>query len=209
MSPILVRPVREQLEHDRIIRLLQAKFRRKYEVGMNPGSRAERRRSGRGPPPCTRTSCCMSQERGHRLQVVIEVETGESVNHLEALAQWAHFAKLRAPFHLYVPVGHGRCRPPALRGQPDSRHAKSGAITRSATRFASRSCTAAARSGARGPRTSAARRGRRRPTRLSRKPRRARPRRHRPIGRKRPPASSKRRVQPGLHLRSGEKAKAK
>ena len=37
MSPILVRPVREQLEHDRIIRLLQGKFKRKYEAGMNPG----------------------------------------------------------------------------------------------------------------------------------------------------------------------------
>ena len=29
VSPILVRPVREQLEHDRIIRQLQAKCRRK------------------------------------------------------------------------------------------------------------------------------------------------------------------------------------
>ena len=38
MSPILVRPVREQLEHDRIIRLLQSKLRRKYEAGMNPGA---------------------------------------------------------------------------------------------------------------------------------------------------------------------------
>ena len=38
MSPILVRPVREQLEHDRIIRQLQAKFRRKFEVGINPGA---------------------------------------------------------------------------------------------------------------------------------------------------------------------------
>jgi hypothetical protein len=34
---------------------------------------------------------------------VVEVETGESVNHLEALAEWAHFARLRAAFHLYVP----------------------------------------------------------------------------------------------------------
>ncbi len=33
------------------------------------------------------------------------METGESVNHLEALAQWAHFARLRTPFHLYVPSG--------------------------------------------------------------------------------------------------------
>jgi hypothetical protein len=47
----------------------------------------------------------MSQERGRRLEAVIEVETGESVNHLEALAEWAHFSKLRAPFHLYVPSG--------------------------------------------------------------------------------------------------------
>ena len=38
MSPILVRPVREQLEHDRIIRLLQAKFKRKFEAGINPGA---------------------------------------------------------------------------------------------------------------------------------------------------------------------------
>jgi hypothetical protein len=36
---------------------------------------------------------------------VVEVETGESVNHLEALAQWAHFSKVRAAFHLYVPGG--------------------------------------------------------------------------------------------------------
>ena len=44
-------------------------------------------------------------ERGRRLPAVIEVETGESVNHLEALAQWTHFSRLRAAFHLYVPGG--------------------------------------------------------------------------------------------------------
>ena len=38
MSPILVRPVREQLEHDRLIRLLQVKLRRKYDAGINPGA---------------------------------------------------------------------------------------------------------------------------------------------------------------------------
>ena len=38
MSPILVRPVREQLEHDRIIRLLQAKNRRKYDGPLADGS---------------------------------------------------------------------------------------------------------------------------------------------------------------------------
>jgi hypothetical protein len=46
-----------------------------------------------------------SPDRGRKLQAVVEVETGESVNHLEALAQWAHFGRLRAAFHLYVPAG--------------------------------------------------------------------------------------------------------
>jgi len=43
-------------------------------------------------------------ERGRRVQAVIEVETAESVNNLEAIAQWAQFARLRQPFHLYVPA---------------------------------------------------------------------------------------------------------
>jgi nucleoid-associated protein YgaU len=104
VSPILVRPVREQLEHDRIIRLLQAKCRRKYEVGINPGSQ-QNTPVGTGPTATYPDLVLLSQERGRRLQGVVEVETGESVNHLEALAQWAHYARLRAPFHLYVPAG--------------------------------------------------------------------------------------------------------
>lgn len=104
MSPILVRPVREQLEHDRVIRLLQSKFRRKYEVGINPGSE-QNTAVGSGPSAMYPDLVLLSPERGHRLQVVVEVETGESVNHLEALAEWAHFAKARAAFHLYVPAG--------------------------------------------------------------------------------------------------------
>jgi hypothetical protein len=104
LSPILVRPVREQLEHDRIIRQLQAKFRRKFDVGINPG-REENVPVGTGPSALFPDLVLMSLERGHRLQAVIEVETGESVNHLEALAQWAHFGRLRPPFHLYVPAG--------------------------------------------------------------------------------------------------------
>jgi len=104
VSPILVRPVREQLEHDRIIRLLQSKFRRKFEAGMNPGAE-QNVAVGSGPSALYPDLVLLSQERGHRLQGVVEVETGESVNHLEALAQWAHFAKTRAAFHLYVPAG--------------------------------------------------------------------------------------------------------
>jgi len=104
VSPILVRPVREQLEHDRIIRQLQAKWRRKYEAGINPGNE-QNAPVGAGPTAAYPDLVLMSTERGHRLQGVIEVETGESVNHLEALSQWAPFGRLRAPFHLYVPAG--------------------------------------------------------------------------------------------------------
>jgi len=103
VSPILVRPVREQLEHDRIIRLLHGKFRRRYEAGMNPGAE-QNAAVGAGPSALYPDLVLLSQDRGHRLQIVVEIETGESVNHLEALAQWAHYARTRAPFHLYVPA---------------------------------------------------------------------------------------------------------
>jgi hypothetical protein len=107
LSPILVRPVREQLEHDRIIRLLQTKFRRRYEAGMNPG--AEQNIAIPAIPTGGFTLypdlVLQSTDRGRKLQGLIEVETGESVNHLEALAQWAHFGRARAPFQLYVPAG--------------------------------------------------------------------------------------------------------
>lgn len=104
MSPILVRPVREQLEHDRIIRLLQAKLKRKHEVAANAGD--EQAAPIRvGPGQMYPDLVLSSQDKGHRLEGIIEVETGESVNHLEAMAQWAHFGRVRAPFHLYVPAG--------------------------------------------------------------------------------------------------------
>ena len=104
MSPILVRPVREQLEHDRIIRLLQAKFKRKFEAGINPGAE-QNVPAGPAPAAMFPDVVLQSPDRGRKLQAVIEVETGESVNHLEALAEWGHFSKARAPFHLYVPAG--------------------------------------------------------------------------------------------------------
>ena len=104
MSPILVRPVREQLEHDRIIRLLQTKCRRRYDAAINPGAE-QNAAVGTGPTAVYPDVVLSSLERGHRLQAVIEVETGESVNHLEALAEWTHLGRLRAAFHLYVPAG--------------------------------------------------------------------------------------------------------
>jgi hypothetical protein len=104
VSPILVRPVREQLEHDRIIRLLHGKSRRKYDAGMNPGAE-QNAPVGSGAAAVFPDVVLHSLERGRRLEAIVEVETGESVNHLEALAQWAHFSRIRAHFHLYVPSG--------------------------------------------------------------------------------------------------------
>jgi hypothetical protein len=105
LSPILVRPVREQLEHDRVIRLLQAKYKRKFEVAINPGH-------DQAMPVLVGTSpwypdlVLQSTDRSRKLLGTIEVETAESVNNLEAMSQWATFSKLRAPFYLYVPASN-------------------------------------------------------------------------------------------------------
>ena len=45
-----------------------------------------------------------ADDRGKKLEGTVEVETAESVNHLEAMSQWAHLGRARAPFHLYVPA---------------------------------------------------------------------------------------------------------
>jgi hypothetical protein len=103
LSPILVRPVREQLEHDRVIRLLQAKYKKKFEVAINPGS-VQSTPVLVGTSPWYPDLVLMSSDRGRRPVGTIEVETAESVNHLEAMSQWATFSRLRAPLHLYVPT---------------------------------------------------------------------------------------------------------
>ena len=102
MSPILTRPIREQLEHDRIIRQLQARYKRKHEVAINPGQ--EQNQSVMvGDLAVYPDLLLYSTERSKRLEGTVEVETGESVNQLEALAEWGVFSKLKAPFYLYVP----------------------------------------------------------------------------------------------------------
>lgn len=103
MAPILVRPVREQLEHDRVIRLLQAKWRRKYNAEANPGDERNAVVKVKGTmlyPDLLLTNT----ESGRRLQTIVEVETGESLNNLEAMSQWVSFGKSKIPFHLYVPA---------------------------------------------------------------------------------------------------------
>ena len=102
MSPIFVRPVREQLEHDRLIRYVQGTYQRKFEVAVNMGDEQVapvKIGSATFYPDVVLTA-------GRKLAGLVEVETGESVNNLEAMAQWVHFARARVPFYLYVPV-HG------------------------------------------------------------------------------------------------------
>ena len=104
MSPILVRPVREQLEHDRVIRLLQAKYKRKFEVAINPGNEQSAPVGGTGASAWYPDLVLQTADKNHKLAGVVEVESAESVNHLEAMSQWKAFAALRVPFHLYLPT---------------------------------------------------------------------------------------------------------
>lgn len=104
MSPILVRPVREQLEHDRVIRLLQVRLKRRADVAINIGEQ-QTVPVRIGQVQIFPDLVLTSPDKGHKLLGTVEVETAESVNHLEAMAQWAHLGRARAPFHLYVPAG--------------------------------------------------------------------------------------------------------
>src|SRR3954467_3048477 len=83
--------------------MLHAKFRRKYEAGMNPGAE-QNMPIGAGTMALFPDLVLLSPDRARKLQVIVEIETGESVNHLEALAQWAHYGRIRAAFHLYIPA---------------------------------------------------------------------------------------------------------
>jgi hypothetical protein len=100
VTPIFVRPVREQLEHDRLIRFLQARYKRKFDVAFNVGEQqlgAVRLGANVFYPDIILMT-------GKKLAGLVEVETVESTNNLEAMAQWTHFSRARVPFHLYVPV---------------------------------------------------------------------------------------------------------
>ena len=102
MSPILVRPVREQFEHDRVIRVLQARYKRKFEVAINPG--AEQNASvNLGESALYPDVLLYSPDKARRLQATIEVETTESINTLEAMAEWGPYSRVKVPFYLYVP----------------------------------------------------------------------------------------------------------
>jgi hypothetical protein len=101
VSPILTRPVREQLEHDRVIRQLQARYKRKNDVIINPGN--EQNQSITVGDLVVFPDLLLFAEGGKRLLGTVEVETGESVNPIEARAEWGVYSKLKVPLHLYVP----------------------------------------------------------------------------------------------------------
>jgi hypothetical protein len=101
VSPILTRPVREQLEHDRVIRLLQARYKRKTDVVINPGN--EQNQSITVENLVVFPDLLLFAEGSKRLLATVEVETGESVNPIEARAEWGVYSKLKVPLHLYVP----------------------------------------------------------------------------------------------------------
>jgi hypothetical protein len=84
-----------------VIRYLQAKLKRKFEVTTNIGE--EQNAGVRAGTLTLYPDIVLSS--GRKIAALIEVETNESVNHLEALSQWAHFGRSRIPFHLYVPAG--------------------------------------------------------------------------------------------------------
>jgi hypothetical protein len=99
---ILIRPVREQFEHDRVIRELELKLRRRFGVEANVGD--ERRIPVKAGGTNLYPDLVLTQDEGRKPHAIVEVETSESVNHLEAMGQWARYSKARAAFYLYVPV---------------------------------------------------------------------------------------------------------
>ncbi|MPZ18090.1 MAG: hypothetical protein GEV06_09280 [Luteitalea sp.] len=99
---IFVRPVREQVEHDRVIRFLQTRWRRRFAVEINTGE--ERAASIRLRETPLYPDLILTPTDGGKPHAIVEVETGESVNHLEALSQWVAFSKAKARFYLYVPA---------------------------------------------------------------------------------------------------------
>jgi len=105
VSPILLRPIREQYEHNRMILLLQTRLRRRYVVGVNIEDESEATGVRCGADLLYPDLVLTRTTGARRLHGIVEVETAESVNHLEAIAEWLHFGKVRGAFYLYVPAG--------------------------------------------------------------------------------------------------------
>src|SRR5690606_23558142 len=83
---------------------LEVKLRRRYEVEANVGD--ERRvavKSG-GRQEYPDLVLTVPGATGRKSRAIVEVETAESVNRLEAMHEWVRFSKVPAAFHLYGPA---------------------------------------------------------------------------------------------------------
>ena len=88
-------------QRTRVIRQLQGKYKRKTDVVINPGN--EQNQSVTVGELVVFPDLLVFAEGSRRLLVTVEVETGESVNAIEARAEWGVYSKLKVPLHLYVP----------------------------------------------------------------------------------------------------------
>lgn len=86
-----------------MIRLLQAKYKRKFEVSINVGNE-QKAPVPIGQSPWFPDLVLQSTDKGRKIVGIVEVETSESVNKVEAMSQWVAFSRARAQFHLYVPA---------------------------------------------------------------------------------------------------------
>jgi len=88
-----------------VIRLLQSRLRRRFAVGANLEEEREAIGVRSGTDLVYPDLVLTSTTGARRLHGVVEIETAESVNRLEAMAEWVHFGKVRGAFYLYVPAG--------------------------------------------------------------------------------------------------------
>src|SRR5262249_19096008 len=82
------------------IRFLQTKYKRKFDVAMNVGD--EQTTPLRIGTSTYFPDLVLSSNK--KLAGLVEVESAESVNNLEAMAQWVPFSRVKVPLFLYVPV---------------------------------------------------------------------------------------------------------
>ena len=152
MSPILVRPVREQLEHDRIIRLLQTKNRRKYDAGINPGSE-QNVPVGTGPSVIY-PDLVLNVARSR------PTSAGDRRSRNGRIGQSSRSARRMGPIcqnsralSLVRPLEHGRCRATPVRRKSDygqrnlelSRHGRRCAFYVGPSHTRGRACSASDR----------------------------------------------------------------
>ena len=207
VSPILVRPVREQLEHDRVIRLLQVELkrraRRRHQHWRGPDGSGEDRPGPDFPGSGADVDRSGPQADGHRRGR--DRGVGQPPRGHGAVGASRPRPGALSPV---CPGRLGRHRPAAGDREPASTSPKSGASTPSATRPGSRWCTAASSPQPRRPprRRGASARGQ---TRRARKPARrttkpaarktvARAARSKPVGTKNGRARTEEEVGPAV-----------